>query len=71
MICIFDDFLPMYNAYMSGSVDKMVSVLPESLRKAYAMQQMHRIAPDETTKEMFEAGRALYNMSVFGNEKTK
>lgn len=71
MICICKDFLPMYNAYMSGSVDKMVSVLPESLRKAYAMQQMHRIAPDETTKEMFEAGRALFKLSVLSKEKTK
>lgn len=64
-------FMPMYNAYMYGSIDNMVSVLPESLRKAYAMQQMHRIAPDETTKEMFEAGRALFKLSVLSKEKTK
>ena len=64
-------FMPMYNAYMFGSIDNMVSVLPEYLRKAYAMQQMHRIAPDETTKEMFEAGRALFKLSVLSKEKTK
>ncbi len=62
---------PMYKAFMSGNIDEMISVLPKHLRQSYEMQLQHHYASDEATKEMFEAGRALYNMSVFGNEKTK
>lgn len=63
--------VPMCDAYMSGNIDEMVSVLPEHLRKSYDMQLQHFRAPDETTKEMFEAGRALFKMSVLSKEKTK
>lgn len=54
---------PMFDAYMAGDVDKMISAMPPKQQQIYKMQKEHKIS-DVSTRDLNAAGKWLMdNMS--------